>query len=318
MTLFDDDPDKLSGLPAPADASPFQVAPAAPSFSEMPPGDPFSYGAEHPQPYHFTPPAAGDLQIPWSWGHFICTVIFGVVSLLLVQSGFMVYYIGTHKISAHMSKEQFEKFALSRPVFAIGSMVVWYAILLLFLFITFKALYNSPLWLALRWRKLDPYNKKAPSRPWQYLLFGFALSFLVIIATAKSKTPEHAPIQEIMKNPQMAFAFMGMAVLIAPFVEETIFRGYLYPLFAKSFGIWVSIVLTGTLFGIMHGSQLGWAWPNVLALTTVGIVFTFVRSRSETVYASYLMHLGYNSTLALLFTIAFIASKYGKLPIPHS
>lgn len=311
MTLLDEDPDKLSSAPAPSTHTPA-------GLSEQPPGDPFAYGAQHPQPYHFTPPAPGDLQIPWSWGHFICTVIFGIVSLLLVQSGFTVYYIATKKLSPHMSREQFEHFALSRPAFAVGSMVVWYAILLLFLFITFKTLYNSPLWPTLRWRKLDPHNKKAPSRAWQYLLFGFALSFLVIIVTAKSKTPEHAPIQEIMKNPQMAFAFMGMAVLIAPFVEETIFRGYLYPLFAKSFGIWTSIVLTGTLFGVMHGSQLGWAWPNVLALTAVGIVFTFVRSRAETVFASYLMHLGYNSTLAIIFTIAFVASKYGKLPVPHS
>ena len=315
MTLFDDDPDKLSGAPAPFETSPAPIEAATPPFSEIPPGDPFTYGAQHPQPYHFAQPPVGDLQIPWSWGHFICTVIFGVVSLLLVQSGFMVYYISTNKISAHVSKEQFEKFALSRPVFAIGSMVVWYAILLLFLFITFKSLYNSPLWPALRWRKLDPANKKAPSRAWLYVVYGFALSFIVIAVTAKSKTPEQAPIQEIMKNPQMAFAFMGMAVLIAPFVEETIFRGYLYPLFAKSFGIWTSIVLTGTLFGIMHGTQLGWAWPNVLALTGVGIVFTFVRSRAETVFASYLMHLGYNSTLAIIFTIAFIANKFGKLPM---
>lgn len=313
MTLFDDD---LNGAETAASSS-APLAPAPPSFSEIPPGDPFTYGAQHPQPYYFAPPATGDLQIPWSWGHFICTVIFGVVSLLLVQSGFMVYYIASKQLPARMSKEQFEKFALSRPAFAIGSMVIWYAVLLLFLYITFRALYNSPLWPTLRWRKLDPYNKKAPSRPWLYILYGFALSFLVIAATAKSKTPEHAPIQEIMKNPQMAFAFMGMAVLIAPFVEETIFRGYLYPLFAKSFGIWASIILTGTLFGVMHGTQLGWAWPNVLALTGVGIVFTLVRSRAETVFASYLMHLGYNSTLAIIFTIAFIANKFGKLPMPR-
>ncbi len=317
MTFFDDNPNGSS-------ASPESLAPLAPStqatqtFSEVPPGDPFTYGAQHPQPYHFAPPPTGDLQIPWSWGHLICTVIFGVVSLLLVQSGFMVYYIGTHKISAHMSKEQFEKFALSRPVFAIGSMVVWYAVLLLFLYVTFRFLYSSPLWPTLRWRKLDPDNKKAPSRPWLYILYGFALSFLVIAVTARSKTPEHAPIQEIMKNPQMAFAFMGMAVLIAPFVEETIFRGYLYPLFAKSFGVWTSIILTGTLFGLMHGTQLGWALPNVLALTAVGIVFTFVRSRAETVFASYLMHLGYNSTLAIIFIIGFLTVKYGKFPVPHS
>ncbi len=317
MTLFDDNPS--GGNTPPESAAPDATsALVTPSFSEVPPGDPFTYGAQHPQPYHFVPPPAGDLQIPWSWGHLICTVIFGVVSLLLVQSGFMVYYIGTHKISAHLSKEQFEKFALSRPGFAVGSMVVWYGVLLLFLYVTFRALYGSPLWQALRWRKLDPYNKKAPSKPWLYVIYGFALSFVVIVVTLGSKTPEKAPIKQILENPQMAFAFMGMAVLIAPFVEETIFRGYLYPLFAKSFGVWTSIILTGTLFGLMHGTQLGWAWRNVVALTTVGIVFTFVRSRAETVLASYLMHLGYNSTLAIIFISSFIAEKFGKLPIPHS
>jgi len=319
MTFFDDNSDKLSSsVPSDVSASHAPLAPSAPASLEEPPGDPFSYGAQHPQPYYFAPPDSGDLQIPWSWGHFICTVIFGVISLLLVQSGFAVYYIAAKKIPARLSKDQFERFVLSHPVFAIGSMVVWYAVLLLYLSGTFKALYSRRLWPALRWRKLDPYNKKAPTRAWQYFLFGLVLSFLVIIATAKSKTPEHAPIQEIMKNPQMAFAFMGMAVLIAPFIEETIFRGYLYPLFAKSFGVWTSIILTGTLFGIMHGSQLGWAWPNVVALTCVGIILTFVRSRAETVLASYLMHLGYNSTLAIIFTIAFILSKYTKLPVPHS
>lgn len=315
MNLFDDDLKESSGGAAPPRAMTSQAPPA---LSEIPPGDPFSYGARHPQPYYYAPAASRDLEIPWSWGHFLCTIIFGVVSLLFIQGVFTGYYIATKKISPHMTKEQFERFALSRPAFAIGSMVVWYAVLLLFLYLSFRALYNSPLWPTLRWRKLDPYNKKAPAKAWQYVLLGFALSFVVILATAKSKTPEHAPIQEIMKNPQMAFAFMGMAVFIAPFVEETFFRGYLYPTFAKWFGIPFSIIFTGTLFGLMHGAQLGWAWPNVLALTGVGIVFTFIRSRAETVLASYLMHLGYNSVLALIFIIFFIASKYGKLPLPHS
>ncbi len=315
MNLFDDNSQNPSALPESHLSAP---APFAPAFSEVPPGDPFTYGAQHPQPYNFAPPAPGDLQIPWSWGHFICTVLFAVVSLIFVQGAFTAYYIATKKLTQHMSKEQFQQFALSTPAFAVGSMVVWYAILLLFLVITFRALYNNSFWTALRWRKFDPQNKKAPSHAWQYILLGFALSFVVLIATARSKTPDHAPIQEIMKNPRMAFAFMGMAVLIAPFVEETIFRGYLYPTFARWFGVWSSIILTGTLFGLMHGAQLGWAWPNVLALTGVGIVFTFIRSRAETVLASYLMHLGYNSVLAFFFTIAFLLSRFGKLPVPHS
>ena len=93
--------------------------------------------------------------------------------------------------------------------------------------------------------------------------------------------------------------FVAMAVFVAPLVEETLFRGYLYPLFARSFGVAPAIVVTGVLFGLMHGAQLGWTWGLVATLTLVGIVFTLVRARTGTVFASFLMHLGYNLLISL-------------------
>src|ERR1700742_942822 len=110
------------------------------------------------------------------------------------------------------------------------------------------------------------------------------------------------PIQEIFKNRGNAILFMGMAVLLAPLVEETVFRGYLYPLFARMAynvtrrfglqqpeairtGMFSSVVLTGVLFGLMHGAQLGWTWSVVALLILVGVIFTFVRARTGTVVA---------------------------------
>ena len=88
------------------------------------------------------------------------------------------------------------------------------------------------------------------------------------------KTPENTPIEELFKYQQTALLFMAMAVLVAPLVEETLFRGYLYPLFARSFGVAPSIVVTGVLFGLMHGAQLGWTWSLVAVMSLVGIIFT--------------------------------------------
>ena len=84
-----------------------------------------------------------------------------------------------------------------------------------------------------------------------------------------------------------------------------------------AFGIVSGIVVTGVLFGLMHGYQLGWAWAHVATLIGVGIIFTIVRSRAETTLASFLMHLGYNSTIALLGTLGLFFAKYGKVPPPH-
>jgi len=99
---------------------------------------------------------------------------------------------------------------------------------------------------------------------------------------------------------------------VAPLVEETLFRGYLYPMFARSFGVVPSILLTGVLFGVMHGAQLGWTWSLVAMLTLVGIIFTLVRARTGTVLASFLMHLGYNG----LISIAALVSTHGFTRMP--
>jgi len=300
---------------------PQQLAPApplTPTISEIPPGDPFTYGADHPQPYHSTPPPPADLQIPWSWGHLLCFGLFGFLSLVFVQLGFTAYYIATKSLSPHATSQQMQQFAISKPVFAIGSMVLWYALLFIFLYLTLTLFYRSPFWLSLGWRKLNPQNTKAPAQPWLYLALGCALSIVVMLVTALSKQPERAPIQDLLKNRTMAFAFMGMAVLVAPLVEETIFRGYLFPLFAKWFGLVPGIAVTGVLFGLMHGYQLGWAWAIVGALIGVGIVFTVVRARAQSTLASFLMHLGYNSTIAVLGTLGILFAKYAKqLPPPH-
>jgi membrane protease YdiL (CAAX protease family) len=97
---------------------------------------------------------------------------------------------------------------------------------------------------------------------------------------------------------------MVMSVLLAPLVEETIFRGYLYPVLARSFGVGAGVVITGTLFGLMHAPQLWGGWGQIMLLIGVGIIFTAARAVSRTVVASYLLHVSYNSFLFIAFLVA--------------
>lgn len=334
MTLFDDTDNFTNSQGAGPLAPPIPPSSTSPAFAEVPPGDPFTYGAAHPQPYKFAPPPPADLQVPWSWGHLLLFIPYGLISFVLVQATFVSYYILTKRLSTHPTQKEFQQFAYSTPVFAIGFMVVWYALLFLFFFLTLRSYYHAPFWQSLGWRKLNPENRRAPAKPWIYFFLGSTMSILVMIITVKVKAPEHAPIQDMLKNRTMAFAFMGMAVLVAPLAEETLFRGYLYPVLtriissilrfcgmaateATNAGVFSSIALTGILFGLMHGYQLGWSRAIVAALIGVGIVLTVVRSRTESTFASFLMHLGYNSVIAFLGTLGLIFAKYGKLPPPH-
>ncbi|HUL15273.1 MAG TPA: type II CAAX endopeptidase family protein [Terriglobales bacterium] len=282
------------------------MPPADPPASDSSlPGDPLSQatGAQPsylPQPPDSSDSLPEDLRIPWSWPHFVVLFIFGVVSLMVVQIAFAMMLAPHTRLS---SPQDIQRYFLSKPQYVIGTMLFWDALIFLFLYITIAALREVPFWKSLGWRKLLS-TDAAPGNPFLYLLAGCGLYVLVALATATMKTPPNAPIEDLFKFRTTAFLFMAMAVFIAPIFEETVFRGYLYPLIAKSFGIVPGIVVTGVLFGLMHGYQLGWSWRLVSVLIGVGIIFTFVRARTGTVVASFLMHLGYNAMIAVTSIIA--------------
>ncbi|HXL21883.1 MAG TPA: CPBP family intramembrane glutamic endopeptidase [Candidatus Dormibacteraeota bacterium] len=350
MSLFDDnrfpgpaepDPEPRPAEPEPwpadPDPRPGEPEPPAPGREPLAPeslaGDPISYAAIGPRAAALGPAAAEafapavsysslpalpeDLRISWSWPHLLTFLFFGFASLLVIQIGFVVYLTA----DLHLSQKQMQKMLEANPKFIVGSNVLWFAVLLLFLYVTLAVLRDLPFWRSLGWKRLSANPAAGKGRPWMYFVAGCGLSIFVAIASSRVKGTDHVPIQELFKSRSGAFLLMAMAVLVAPLVEETVFRGYLYPLFASKFsrfaersgidpsqavryGTTAGIFLTGVLFGLMHGAQLGWTWGLVSLLILVGVIFTFVRAWTGTVLASFLLHLGYNSMIAVTSIIA--------------
>jgi membrane protease YdiL (CAAX protease family) len=296
--------------------------------AEQIPGDPISFVAASPAP---PPPAANsylpeDLRISWSWVHLLFFGLFTIGSLIVIQVAIVIYYAA----GRHLTQKQMEQIFQSKPQLAVGSNVVWFFLVFLFLYVTLGVLRDRAFWTTLGWKKLNP-AAPAPSNPWIYFCGGIGLALCVAIVSSHLKTPEHLPIQDLFKNRTGALLLMAMAVFVAPLIEETVFRGYLYPLFASSFsrvaakfgadpaaairaGTAIGIILTGALFGLMHGAQLGWTWGLVVMLVTVGIIFTLARARAGTVLASFLLHLGYNSMIA--FSAIVSTRGFTHMP-PH-
>jgi hypothetical protein len=319
LNLFDDNapppPDQDPSSPFPAESGtgtpqPLSI-PAAPSLA----GDPISLAATDPPAvasYSLKPSLPEDLRISWSWLHLVLFLFFGFFSLILIQGGFAIYYAPLRHFA---NEKEFERFVLSKPAFAIGSMVLWYAFIFLFLYVTLAVLRGFPFWRTLGWRKLTRPNGGPPRRPWLFFLAGCGLSLVVSVVTIKVQPPDNVPIEELFRYKNTAMLFMAMAVLVAPLVEETVFRGYLYPLFAKTFGVATSVLVTGVLFGLMHGAQLGWTWGLVSVLIGVGVIFTLARARTGSVFASFLLHLGYNSMIALVTILG--TQGFTKIPSAH-
>jgi membrane protease YdiL (CAAX protease family) len=311
MTPIDDNSSILP--PAPHDPASPANPPDGASTSSGLSGDPMgSVPSEAHAPIFTTRVYPEDLQISWSWPHLILFLLYSFVSLIFIQGALAVYYAPKQR---GLTQKQLEQFLVSKPQFAIGSMLLWYAAIFFFLYVTLSILRGHPFWRTLGWRKILPRNAELPRNPLVYVFTGCGLSLFVAILTARLKPPDNLPVEELFKYRQTALLFMAMAVFVAPLVEETLFRGYLYPLFARSFGVAPGIIITGTLFGLMHGYQLGWTWSLVAVLILVGVIFTLVRARTGSVFASYLMHLGYNSLIAVA---ALLGTKgFTELPKPH-
>jgi membrane protease YdiL (CAAX protease family) len=290
-------------------------------------GDPIRYAATVPAAsYHQNPAIPEDLRISWYWPHLLVFLFFASVSFVVVQTALFFYY-GPRQ---PLPKEELERYLLNKPQFIFGTNLLWYAAVFFFLYVTLSVLRGAPFWSTLGWTKLTA-RLAGTWSGWAFFFAGCALAIFVGLASSRVHTNENMPIQELFKNRENAILLMCMAVLVAPLVEETVFRGYLYPLFARiiyaasrRFGVaasealrvatMASILLTGTLFGLMHGAQLGWSWGVVGLLILVGVIFTLVRARTGTVLASFLLHLGYNSMIAA----TTIIGTHGFTRIPTS
>src|SRR6266481_8622267 len=232
MSLFDDNPLKppepdlgLQPLESDAPASSFPE-PLSPPLG----GDPISYAAAAP-PIKLTSFLPEDLRISWSWPHLVVLLVFGAGSLLIVQIGAILLLTA----NKHLSQKQLPQLIESKPQFLVGTNVLWYALLFLFLYMTLAVLRGLPFWRSLGWKKLSADPGIGKGSPWMYFLSGCGLAIFVAIASSRVKNVDHLPIQELFKSRSGAMLLMAMAVFVAPLVEETVFRGYLYPLFASKF-----------------------------------------------------------------------------------
>jgi membrane protease YdiL (CAAX protease family) len=89
-------------------------------------------------------------------------------------------------------------------------------------------------------------------------------------------------------------AFFVMVSVVAPVVEELTYRGLGFTLLAP-YGTWLAILGTGVLFGAAHGLLAG-----LVILSIFGVVVGWLRSRTDSVYPSMLLHGVFNGTALLL------------------
>ncbi len=84
--------------------------------------------------------------------------------------------------------------------------------------------------------------------------------------------------------------------LLGPIIEESLFRGCLLPVVARTTGTTIGIAATAALFATLHPITTLVQW---LCFVATGTAFGWIRVRSGSTAASTLMHAIYNATLFL-------------------
>ena len=155
-------------------------------------------------------------------------------------------------------------------------------------------------------------NWRWPLRWPMFLVAGALLAVFVELSAHFLPTPPELPIDKMMRTPLDAWMMCTFGVLVAPFAEEVLFRGLLFPALARHAGALSSLVVTSALFGLIHSQQLAGAWIQVARIVVVGMVLTGVRWRYHSLASSTLVHIGYNGALFL----ALFAETQGFTHLP--
>lgn len=257
----------------------------------------------HPalRPAEFGPAAPGtDVPITpafpaWKAWDVVAVIIFSIVIIVV----FTIIALFVARMFPQYRNASFSDLATDASV-VIGAQAAAYPVILLFIFLTIRSRSHQSFGKGIRW------NWPGATAP-AFIASGIILALVVDSLARYLPIPKSLPMDSYFHDATSAYIMAIFGVTLAPLMEEMFFRGLLYPILDKYFGVVAGVLLTAAGFAGIHGAQLGFAWAPVLSIFVVGVVFTVVRVKRDSVASSFLMHCGYNLAL---FSALWISSDH--------
>jgi len=258
---------------APASSDPFSPAPAA-----------LANGAPVPI---MPPPVENPV---WSGWDVLVIAALTFVTMIVLQLAVL--------LGAHWWRYPHESLSdvAQKPILLLVSQFLIYAAVAAFMVMLVEGKYHVPFWQAVRWNW--------PRGVWQLLGLGVGLLLILSLLQSLLPMPKDTPFEHLFDRPRDAYLISLIAVTLGPLMEELFFRGFMYPVLARRFGVVWGIILTALPFGLIHLPQYGWAWGAALVIFLVGVVCGVVRAMTKSVGASFLVHVGYNGAQMVIAVVA--------------
>lgn len=121
----------------------------------------------------------------------------------------------------------------------------------------------------------------------------------VLFCTAIGIQPEGHPLVDILKKEKSAIFIIYLiitAVIIAPVFEELLFRGLFYQALKKKFGIFNAMVISSSLFSLLHFNT-----AQFLPIVSLGMLLCFIFEYTGSLVPAIFVHVMNNGLFLALF-----------------
>jgi membrane protease YdiL (CAAX protease family) len=228
---------------------------------------------------------------PWSGWEVVALAAITLVTMVLC------ILVVAYALRSYLAPHAEWSSVITMPEVIVGGQLLAYVLLFFLMYGLVRNHTDRGVLEALRW--------KWPNSPGNYLLAGFVLEVCLLPFAYLLPMPKNLPLDEFFKTARDAYILSVFGIFFAPLFEELFFRGFLYPVLARRWGMGTSIVVTALFFASIHATQLKYSWGPVLVIFIVGLALTTVRAVKKSVAATVLMHMAYNGTI---FIVTFIAT----------
>ncbi len=185
-----------------------------------------------------------------------------------------------------------------KTLFALAIQLLWWVLTLAALYHVLVTRRGLPFGSSLGW-----ISSGLPA--WRLVSLGVLLAFGVAVASSVITLPEEKlPFEELFADPVSIAALAVFGILIAPPMEEIVFRGFLFRAVEHSHGALAAVGATSLVFSLLHAQQYGYHWQILLILFGVGAALGAIRATSGSSKASAIIHAAYNATLFAGFFLA--------------
>ncbi|HWJ02175.1 MAG TPA: type II CAAX endopeptidase family protein, partial [Verrucomicrobiae bacterium] len=131
-------------------------------------------------------------------------------------------------------------------------------------------------------------------------VFVFYFIYAIVLSLTGLNPPEKNVYTFLLSQRDIIYVVLNMflAAVLAPILEETLFRGIIFAALRNRMGFWLAAIFSAALFSGLHFDIWGFAYRMFL-----GVVLAYLYEKNESLYPSMALHAMNNGFVFILWLV---------------